>query len=85
MVMLDKECHDTLEKKNDLEEYVYSMRSKLSDQLSEYVTEKDAKIFSSALNEMEDWLYGDGEDQKMGVYEEKLKELKQSGDVYEMR
>lgn len=38
MVNQDKLIHETYEKKNDLESYIYDMRGKLSDQYAKYST-----------------------------------------------
>ncbi|CAJ0941927.1 unnamed protein product, partial [Mesorhabditis belari] len=66
--------------KNAVEEYVYEMRNKLSDSLTDYVTPKDAEVFGSFLQSTEDWLYEDGEDAERKVYEDRLAELRQFGE-----
>lgn len=45
----------------------------------------DREALSAQLSEMEDWLYGDGEDEKKSVYIAKLQELKARGDPIEQR
>jgi len=62
--------------KNAVEEYVYSMREKLSEQLAEFVTEQESDQFRTLLTDMEDWLYGDGEEAESDVYQKKLAELR---------
>jgi heat shock protein 4 len=79
MAASDRLVIDTAEKKNTLEEYVYNTRSKLHDEWAEYVLEAERESFSAELNNMEDWLYGDGEDVAKSVYIEKLNELKLKG------
>lgn len=81
----DRVVEETKEKKNDLEAYVLSMRSKLYGELEAYVKEKDREKFSKALDQMEDWLYEDGEDETKGVYTAKMEELKKMGDPIELR
>jgi molecular chaperone DnaK (HSP70) len=77
--------------KNAVEEYVYSMREKLSEQFSEFVTDEvcfnllypiklllqENDHFRTLLTDTEDWLYGEGEDAESEVYEKKLAELRE--------
>mmetsp|Transcript_9470 Transcript_9470/g.34743 ORF Transcript_9470/g.34743 Transcript_9470/m.34743 type:complete len:813 (-) Transcript_9470:278-2716(-) len=80
LALQDRVMEETKDKKNDVEEYVYSMRNKLCDSLSAYVTEPERESFSKVLNDTEDWLYEDGEDETKGVYIAKMVELKKIGD-----
>ncbi|XP_057313213.1 heat shock protein 105 kDa-like [Hydractinia symbiolongicarpus] len=66
--------------KNAVEEYVYATRDGLYGIYENYVTENDRAQLSSLLEEVEDWLYGDGEDLKKQAYVDKLAELKKHGD-----
>uniref|UniRef100_A0A0N4Z1P7 Heat shock 70 kDa protein 4L n=1 Tax=Parastrongyloides trichosuri TaxID=131310 RepID=A0A0N4Z1P7_PARTI len=75
--LLEKQKADA---KNAVEEYVYNMRDKLCETLSEFIQENDAEEFKSLLQKTEDWLYEDGEDAETKVYEEKLSFLKKYGD-----
>lgn len=63
--------------KNAVEEYVYLMREKLCEQFAEFVTEEESDKFRSLLTDTEDWLYGDGEEAEVEVYEKKLAELRE--------
>lgn len=75
--------------KNAVEEYVYSMREKLCEQLAEFVTEQvsreemfdrswqESEQFRSLLTATEDWLYDEGEDVAREVYEKKLAEIRE--------
>ncbi|CAB3402024.1 unnamed protein product [Caenorhabditis bovis] len=65
--------------KNALEEYVYEMREKVSDQYQEFISPASAEAFRSDLTATEDWLYEDGEDAEQAVYEKRLSELKNVG------
>lgn len=65
--------------KNSLEEYVYEMRDKVSDQYAEFITPAAADEFRSVLTSTEDWLYDEGEDAERDVYEKRLSELKAVG------
>ena len=48
----------------------------LSEKYHEYMTESEREAFLAKLQEVEDWLYEDGEDETKGVYVAKLEELK---------
>ena len=76
----DKLVIDTAEKRNALEEYVYETRSKLSDAWAEFEVENVCTAFSKELDEVEDWLYGDGEEETKSTYIAKLVELRKKGD-----
>ncbi|ORY43782.1 HSP70-domain-containing protein [Rhizoclosmatium globosum] len=80
MAASDRLVIDTAEKRNLLEEYVYYARDKLDMAWSDFITDSDRSAFSKECNEMEDWLYGDGEDATKSVYVEKLAGLKAKGD-----
>eukprot|EP00960_Hanusia_phi_P074997 768356-Hanusia_phi.AAC.5 len=81
----DELVHETHASKNSLEEYVYNMRDALSSRYSEYESEDKKREFLKKLDDMEEWLYGDGEESNKDVYIEKLKALKQIGDPIESR
>ncbi|KAJ3129656.1 adenyl-nucleotide exchange factor sse1 [Physocladia obscura] len=80
MAVADRLVMDTAEKKNQLEEYVYYVREKLEMAWSDFIIDVERTAFTAELNEMEDWLYGDGEDATKSVFAEKLKVLKVKGD-----
>ncbi|KAL0696539.1 hypothetical protein Bca4012_063719 [Brassica carinata] len=85
MALQDRVMEETKDRKNAVESYVYDMRNKLSDKFHEYITEPEREAFLAKLQEVEDWLYEDGEDETKGVYVAKLEELKKVGDPIEMR
>ncbi|CAH8363564.1 unnamed protein product [Eruca vesicaria subsp. sativa] len=85
MALQDRVMEETKDKKNAVESYVYDMRNKLSDKYHEYIIESEREAFLAKLQEVEDWLYEDGEDETKGVYVAKLEELKKVGDPVEMR
>ncbi|XP_010538015.1 PREDICTED: heat shock 70 kDa protein 14 [Tarenaya hassleriana] len=85
MALQDRVMEETKDRKNAVEAYVYDMRNKLSDKYQEYITETDREAFLAKLQEVEDWLYEDGEDETKGVYVAKLEELKKVGDPVEER
>lgn len=71
--------------KNSVEEYIYDIRSKIHDELEEYLSEGVKAEFSSQLEATENWLYEEGEDCERSVYVEKLKELKLVGEAAKRR
>ncbi|XP_051147786.1 heat shock 70 kDa protein 14-like [Andrographis paniculata] len=85
MALQDRVMEETKERKNAVEAYVYDMRNKLHDKYHEFVTESDKEQIIARLQEVEDWLYEDGEDETKGVYIAKLEELKKQGDPIEER
>ncbi|KAM1219608.1 hypothetical protein FF2_046021 [Malus domestica] len=85
MALQDRVMEETKDKKNAVEAYVYDMRNKLNDKYHEFVTESEREAFIARLQEVEDWLYEDGEDETKGVYIAKLEELKKQGDPIEER
>ncbi|KAJ1670137.1 adenyl-nucleotide exchange factor sse1, partial [Spiromyces aspiralis] len=66
--------------KNNLEEYIYSMRDKVSYTYKDFVDPKEKDGFLAKLTEIEDWLYEDGDDAPKAEYESRLAELKGTGD-----
>ncbi|XP_047157901.1 heat shock 70 kDa protein 15-like [Vigna umbellata] len=85
MALQDRVMEETKDKKNAVEAYVYDMRNKLNDKYQEFVIDSDREAFTTKLQEVEDWLYEDGEDETKGVYIAKLEELKKQGDPIEER
>jgi len=79
MIMQDKQEKERQDAKNNLEEYVYEMRGKCSEEYEKYVKEEDREKFVQMLDATEDWLYDEGEDQSRGVYVAKLTDLKKIG------
>lgn len=78
MVAEDRQEKERIDAKNALEEYVYDLRGKISDedQLGPYVTDNEREALSRVLDQVEDWLYGDGEECNRQVYVDKLTSLK---------
>ncbi|RDX79265.1 Heat shock 70 kDa protein 15, partial [Mucuna pruriens] len=83
MALQDRVMEETKDKKNAVEAYVYDMRNKLNDKYQEFVSAPERENFISKLQEVEDWLYDEGEDETKGVYITKLEELKKQGDPIE--
>lgn len=85
MALQDRVMEETKDKKNAVEAYVYDMRNKLNDKYQDFIIESEKEQFIAKLQEVEDWLYEDGEDETKGVYVAKLEELKKQGDPIEER
>ncbi|CAL0324129.1 unnamed protein product [Lupinus luteus] len=85
MALQDRVMEETKDKKNAVEAYVYDMRNKLNDKYQEFVIAQEREEFIAKLQEVEDWLYEEGEDETKGVYVAKLEELKKQGDPIEER
>ncbi|KAG8379927.1 hypothetical protein BUALT_Bualt07G0140600 [Buddleja alternifolia] len=84
MALQDRVMEETKDKKNAVESYVYDMRNKLHDKYQDFVTESDRDQLISRLQEVEDWLYEDGEDETKGQgdpIEERYKEHTERGPV----
>jgi len=71
----DKEEKDKSDSKNELEEAVYMLRDKLYSAFENYVTETEKSNLSKTCDEIEDWLYGDGEDLPKNAYVERKSNL----------
>uniref|UniRef100_A0A4W4F9F7 Heat shock protein 4a n=1 Tax=Electrophorus electricus TaxID=8005 RepID=A0A4W4F9F7_ELEEL len=85
MIMQDKLEKERNDAKNGVEEYVYEMREKLHGALEKFVSEEDRDAFALKLEDVENWLYEEGEDQQKQVYIDKLSELKKLGQPIQER
>uniref|UniRef100_A0A7N0TK85 Uncharacterized protein n=1 Tax=Kalanchoe fedtschenkoi TaxID=63787 RepID=A0A7N0TK85_KALFE len=63
MALQDRVMEETKDKRNAVEAYVYDMRNKLDDKYQEFVTESEKDVLIAKLQDVEDWLYEDGEDE----------------------
>lgn len=83
----DRQEKERADARNALEEYVYELRGKLSsdDELAPYVLESDRDNMVRQLDDMESWLYEEGEDCNRQVYQDKLGELKGKGEPIQNR
>ncbi|KAI4308013.1 hypothetical protein L6164_031132 [Bauhinia variegata] len=81
----DKTVEQTKEKKNNLESYVYDMRSKLFNTYRSFATEQEKEGISRNLLETEEWLYEDGDDETELAYSSKLEYIKKLVDPIENR
>ncbi|KAJ6756639.1 HSC70CB ISOFORM G-RELATED [Salix purpurea] len=78
----DAERRRTAELKNNLEGYIYSTKEKLetTEELEKISTDDERKSFNEKLDEVQEWLYTDGEDATAKEFQERLDSLKASGD-----
>ncbi|KAL5581625.1 hypothetical protein UlMin_014067 [Ulmus minor] len=78
----DAERRKTAELKNNLEGYIYATKEKLetSEEFEKISTSGERKSFIEKLDEVQEWLYTDGEDASAKEFEERLDKLKAIGD-----
>lgn len=80
MANQDRVTHETYEKKNELESYIYNTRSKLNEEYNQYATAQQKTVLLQELEKAENWLYSEGMKTAKSVYIQKLDELKKLGD-----
>ncbi|KAL7248925.1 hypothetical protein ACSBR1_011158 [Camellia fascicularis] len=77
----DAERKRTAELKNNLEGYIYATREKLeSEEYEKISSSQERQSFIEKLDEVQEWLYTDGEDASATKFEERLDSLKSNGD-----
>ncbi|KAL9274491.1 Heat shock 70 kDa protein 17-like protein [Drosera capensis] len=78
----DAERRKTAELKNNLEGYIYSTREKIdsSDEIEKVSTSDERVSFIMKLDEVQEWLYMDGEDASANEFQEHMDKLKAIGD-----
>ncbi|KAJ8532039.1 hypothetical protein K7X08_011962 [Anisodus acutangulus] len=77
----DEERRRTAELKNSLEGYIYDTRDKLeSEDFAKISTSQERQSFIEKLDEVQEWLYTDGEDASAAQFQEHLDKLKAIGD-----
>ncbi|XP_022976698.1 heat shock 70 kDa protein 17-like [Cucurbita maxima] len=78
----DAERRRTAELKNNLEGYIYATKEKFetSNELDQVCTSEERQAFNEKLDEVQDWLYMDGEDASATEFQERLDMLKGIGD-----
>nr|AXU24961.1 heat shock protein 70-7 [Cyrtorhinus lividipennis] len=87
MIANDKQEKERADARNALEEYVYDVRGKISDDddLGAFIVPADREKYVKELDNMESWLYEEGEDCSRHVYVEKLQGLKLIGEPIKTR
>lgn len=82
----DAERRRTAELKNNLEGYIYATREKLdSSEFQKVSTSEERQSFAEKLEEVQEWLYTDGEDANATEFQERLDSLKAIGDPITFR
>ncbi|XP_017844075.2 heat shock 70 kDa protein 4 isoform X1 [Drosophila busckii] len=86
MIANDQKETERIDAKNGLEEFVYDMRNKLSGgPLERYIVESERENIVKQLNELENWLYEEGEDCERDTYVSRLRALQQQCDPIRQR
>ncbi|XP_030032471.1 97 kDa heat shock protein isoform X2 [Manduca sexta] len=83
----DRQEKERADARNALEEYVYELRGKLcaGAALHDFVPDEQRARLVAHLDQLEQWLYDEGEDQNRQVYSDKLTELKTEGEPIKQR
>lgn len=78
MIAEDRQEKERIDARNALEEYVYELRGQLSseEELAQFVEESERSSLSRALDDMENWLYEEGEECMRQAYVDRLNQLK---------
>ncbi|KAL8126893.1 heat shock 70 kDa protein 17-like [Apium graveolens] len=77
----DAERRRTEELKNNLEGYIYATKEKLdSDEFEKISSSQERQSFLEKLEQVQDWLYTDGEDASAAEFQQRLDSLKAIGD-----
>lgn len=77
----DKLVAETEDRKNALEEYIYTLRAKLDDEYSDFASDAEKEKLKNMLATTENWLYGDGDDSTKAKYIAKYEELASLGNI----
>lgn len=87
MIGNDEKEKERVDARNALEEYVYYMREKLSEDgaLASYIENNQRQNICQQLNELENWLYEEGEDCENEIYRGKLSDLHKQTDPIKAR
>ncbi|RZF35699.1 hypothetical protein LSTR_LSTR009567 [Laodelphax striatellus] len=95
MIASDKQEKERVDTRNALEEYIYELRGELNNEpcndpngrlsLCQFVKEADHKSLIKQLDDLETWLYEDGDECSRQIYAEKLSSLKNIGEPIKMR
>lgn len=80
MVAEDRQEKERVDARNALEEYVYDLRSKISeeDQLYTFILDAERESLCRTLDDTENWLYEEGEECQRQIYSDRLARLRVS-------
>lgn len=87
MISNDRQEKERVDAKNALEEYVYDMRGKLQEDgvLFEFIEESTREQMCRQLDEVENWLYEDGENCEREVYRSRLNDMSKTTNAIQLR
>jgi len=87
MIGNDRQEKERIDARNALEEFVYEMRGKLQEDgnLHDYIDETTREQICHQLDDIENWLYEDGETCEREVYKTRLGDLHQKTDPIKSR
>ncbi|QEU61172.1 Sse2/Sse1 [Kluyveromyces lactis] len=77
----DKLVFETEDRKNTLEEYIYTLRGKLDEEYAPFASDEEKEKLRNMLAKAEEWLYDDGYDSTKAKYIAKYEELASIGNV----
>ncbi|SCU93649.1 LAFA_0F17502g1_1 [Lachancea sp. 'fantastica'] len=77
----DKLVAETEDRKNALEEYIYTLRGKLDEDYASFASDDEKTKLKDMLAKAEDWLYEDGYDSTKARYIAKYEELASLGNM----
>lgn len=81
MVAQDKLVAETEDRKNTLEEYIYTLRGKLDEEYADFASDAEKNKLKDMLTKAEDWLYDEGFDSVKAKYIAKYEELASLGNM----
>ena len=81
----DKLVFETEDRKNALEEYIYSLRGKLEEEYAAFASDAEKTKLKDMLQKAEDWLYDEGYDSTKAKYIAKYEELASLGNLIKGR
>ncbi|KAF1361322.1 heat shock protein Hsp88 [Lizonia empirigonia] len=76
MIMEDKLVQDTENEKNNLESMIYELKDKIIDQYADFASDEEKSKLNAKLEQIEDWLYEDGEDASKAQYVSKKEDIR---------
>ncbi|KAF2996926.1 adenyl-nucleotide exchange factor sse1 [Curvularia kusanoi] len=76
MIMEDKLVQDTENEKNNLESMIYELKDKIIDQYADFASDDEKSRLNAKLEQIEDWLYEDGEDASKAQYVSKKEDIR---------
>ncbi|CCK68023.1 adenyl-nucleotide exchange factor SSE2 KNAG_0A03400 [Huiozyma naganishii CBS 8797] len=85
MTAQDKLVAETEDRKNALEEYIYTLRGKLDEEYADFASDAEKTKLKDMLAKTEEWLYDDGFDSIKAKYIAKYEELAALGNLVKGR